>query len=219
MEKVSRRTAIALTAGIPAALAGAASVAASATELDLLIEAHKLANIRWLAAADAEEELDRKLKRPEIYVPLSIGGGQSVHAHHSLRQAQCDLHKDIADRYKRETCRALGMLERVSPELGKQATAALRKAQATDLKAMRRLIREEAERQEASGVAAVVREYREASDAEHEALNAVMSFRCASLDELSKKAAYISNTLSGCYLDGEQAELLLASMMVNGAVS
>ncbi|MGC4023902.1 MAG: hypothetical protein QM744_01230 [Mesorhizobium sp.] len=106
-------------------------------------------------------------------VPLSIGGGQSVHAHHSLWQAQCDLHKDIAGRYKGETNRALAMLERVSPDLAKQVTATLRKAQAADLRAMRRIIREEAEHQETSGVASVVREYHDASEAEHEALNAL----------------------------------------------
>lgn len=219
MEKVSRRKALVLTAGIPAGLAGSASFAASASELDFLIEAHKRADIRWLAAADAEEELDRSLKRPEIFVPLSIGGGQSLHAHSSLYQAQRDLQKEIAARYKVETTRALAMLERVSPELGKQAAAALRKAQATDLRTLRRIIREEADRQEASGVASVIREYHEASEAERETLDAVLAYRCTTIPDLSKKASYIRQTLQGCSLDEEQDELLLTSMLEEGVVS
>lgn len=218
MNKVSRRTAIAVAAAIPAALTGNIAEAAS-SELDALIEAHKQAFARWMAAIDAEEEIDSKLKRPEIYVALSIGGGQSVQAYHSLWQAQTDLHKEIAGRYKGETTRALSMLERVSPDLAKQATTTLRKALANDLRAMRRLIREEAERQEASGVAAVLRENRESSDAERDTLNAILAYHCTTMAELSKKAAYISTTLQGCSLDEEQDELLLASMMDEGAAS
>ncbi|MGC4024410.1 MAG: hypothetical protein QM744_04195 [Mesorhizobium sp.] len=56
-----------------------------------------------------------------------------------------------------------------------------------------------------------------ASNEEDETLNAILAYRCMTMSEIATKAAYIRTTLKGCYLAHEQAELLLTSMIDEGA--
>lgn len=220
MKKISRRSTFAIAgAAIPAMVAGSVVEAAPSSELDALIEAHKQAEARFLAAVELESEWEGKQETPEIHVALSIGGAQSVHVHHTLQKATADLRNSIATQYRVESQHTSATLQSVSPDLSDQVKAALRKAQANDLRKMRRAIREQQQRWEASGYAAFKREYEGSSDAERDTLNAVLAYRCTTMVEVAKKASYISKALQGCIFDHDQVELLLDSMLDEEAAS
>lgn len=213
MEKISRRSALAMTGA--AALGSTAAHAMTTSELDALIEAHQHAEARWIAALDAEGEWDDAMggMAPKVSVPLTIGGEQSVSVHYSLEKASTDLRDAIAKRYQTEAQRIPAALRSVSPDLSEQVIAALRKAQANDLRTLRRMIREESARWEASGYAAMTREYEAANDAEDEALHAILAYRCTSLSELAKKVRYVLKVNKDCQMDNVHVDVLLSSML------
>ena len=81
---------------------------------------------------------------------------------------------------------------------------------------MRRLIREEQQRREAIGYAACIREWEASNDAENDALEAVLAYRCTTSEELAAKAAYASEQLKHCMWQEWQTDALLSSMLPEG---
>ncbi|MER9859121.1 MULTISPECIES: hypothetical protein [unclassified Mesorhizobium] len=108
---------------------------------------------------------------------MSIGGGQSRSRRYSeLESIEADLRDDVKRRYA-EQQQNLTTLAKVAPDLGKQSTVALRKAEQADLRTLKRLIKEERARRSAVGLEQAINERNEASDAERYALNAVCAYR------------------------------------------
>jgi hypothetical protein len=212
---ISRRTALAVTAaGITAALAGTVD-AAPASPIHDLIEAHREAERVFEAAVDVLAEYEaRKEDRRELFVPLSIGGAQSAHAGMWLREAQESLREDIGRRYREAINGATRALEKVSPEQSRAAVAALRKAHAHDLRAMRRAIDDEWQRRQANGFAQAYEAYDASNDAERSALLAILGCACASLSEQAIKADYLTAYYerAGIQPEWEHMEALLSSM-------
>jgi hypothetical protein len=93
---------------------------------------------------------------------LSIGGGQSRTLRYGeLDQVEADLRDDIKRRYA-EQQQKLAALAKVAPDLGMQSTAALRKAEQTDLRTLKRLIKEERARRTAVGLEQAINERNDA---------------------------------------------------------
>lgn len=212
---INRRTALAVTtAGITAAFAGTVD-ASPASPIHDLIEAHRKAERVLEAAVDVLADYEtRKEDRRELFVPLSIGGAQSAHADMWLGDAQQTLREDIGRRYREAIHGATKALEKVSPEQSHAAVAALRKAHARDLRAMRRAIDEEWQRRQANGFAQAHEAYNANSDAEQDALLAVLGCACASLSEQAIKADYLTAYYerAGIQPEWEHMEALLSSM-------
>jgi len=130
---------------------------------------------------------------------LSIGGGQSRTLRYGeLDQVEADLRDDIKRRYA-EQQQKLAALAKVAPDLGMQSTAALRKAEQTDLRTLKRLIKEERARRTAVGLEQAINERNEASDAERYALNAVCAYRCTTMEEHRVKAEFLKDFATGKY--------------------
>ena len=216
MATLSRRTALALTgAGLAAALS---TTAATSSELDRLFEVHRRALQRFEAALDAENEFDQHdAERRELFVPLAIGHTVSLHASRYLRETVNGFRTFIGAQY-RDAFKAASVMERLSPDLGKQATERLRKAQAHDLRTMRRVIREEQQRREAIGYAACIREWYAACDAEKDALESVLAYRCTTFEQLSVKVAYDKKALDGCHWETWQTDAFIGSMLLDRRV-
>jgi hypothetical protein len=212
---INRRTALAVTtAGITAALSGT-SDAAPASPIHNLIEAHREAERVFEAAVDVLAEYENsKEDRRELFVPLSIGGAQSTHAGLWLGEAQQTLREDIGRRYREAVSGATKALEKINPKQARAAVAALRKAHAHDLRAMRRVIGEESQRRQANGFAQAHEAYNASSDAEQDALLAVLGCACASLSEQAIKADYLTAYYerAGIQPEWEHMEALLSSM-------
>lgn len=214
---ITRRNALALTgAGLTAALVVSTASAAS-SELETLIEAHRKAWDRFNAALDAENAFDRQdADRRDLSIRTSLGFDITVCADRDLSRTTSEFHHQIAGRYRGEMQRSMNMLKRAAPVIGMEANEALRKAQARDLRAMRQLIRDEHERREAIGYAACIREWQDACDAENDAMEALLLYRCRTPEELARKAAYAGEALKHCVWQEWQTDALLASMMTEG---
>jgi hypothetical protein len=219
MPKITRRaalaaTAVAITTGASGFPAKAAPVSA---ELLALIEAKHAAYARFIEAIDRATPLEdaHLSKTAELFIPLSIGGGHS----RSLRYSELDrIADDLRDEIKRRYCeqeQKLTALRKVAPDLAKQSTGALRKAEQFDLRTLKRLIKEERARRIAVGLEQAIEERNEASDAEREALNAVCAYRCATMEECRVKAAFLLEFATGKYgdLQPEDLEPLLRSFL------
>lgn len=222
--QISRRSvlagaAVAIGAASTAAPAKAAPVSA---ELLALFEDKHRQYARFEAAIDVATELEEAYqpKAAELYVPLSIGGGQSRSLGYSeLERVEADLCDDIKRRYA-EQQQKLAVLAKVSPDLGKQSTAALRKAEKADLRTLRRLVKEERARRSAVGLEQAIHERNEASDAERYALNAVCAYRCTSMEEHRAKAEFLKDFATGKYgdLQPEDIDALLWSFLPEEAL-
>lgn len=226
MPTLNRRTALAVTsAGLVSAItvlsspakAKPANAPSVSDELLALIEAKHAQYARFIAAIDRATELEDAYlpKTAELYVPLSIGGGQSRSLRFSeLKRVEADLRDDIKRRY-REQEQKLGSLGKIAPDLAKQSTAALRKAEQTDLRTLKRLVKEERARRLAAGLEQAIEERNEASDAERDALNAVCAFRCTTMEEHRVKAAFLLEFATGKYgdLQSEDIDALLWSFL------
>ncbi|MER9859117.1 MULTISPECIES: hypothetical protein [unclassified Mesorhizobium] len=186
-QHVDRRALLASSAIATAAIAvasqearaGDGSAPSVSPELKGLIEAKHAAYARFISAIDVATDLEEAYlpKTAELYVPLSIGGGQSRSLRYSeLESIEADLRDDIKRRYA-EQQQKLTTLAKVAPDLGKQSTVALRKAEQADLRTLKRLIKEERARRIAVGLEQAINERNEASDAERYALNAVCAYR------------------------------------------
>ena len=146
---------------------------------------------------------------------MSIGGGQSRTLRYGeLDQVEADLRDDIKRRYA-EQQQKLAALAKVAPDLGKQSTAALRKAEQTDLRTLKRLIKEERARRTAVGLEQAINERNDASDAERYALNAVCAYRCTTMEEHRVKAEFLKDFATGKYgdLQPEDVDALLWSFL------
>lgn len=199
------------------ASAGGTSAACVSRELEGLIEAKHAAYARFEEAIDRATLLeDEHLpKGKELFVPLSIGGGQSHSLHYStLERVEESLRDDIKRRYA-EQQQKLTALAKVAPDLGKQASAALRKGEQTDLRTLKRLIKEERARRSAVGLEQALEERDAASDAERSSINAVCSYRCASMEEHRIKAEFLMEFCTGKYgdLQAEDIDALLWSFL------
>ncbi|RUZ76928.1 hypothetical protein EN943_15580 [Mesorhizobium sp. M7A.F.Ca.US.006.01.1.1] len=207
----------AITVAGQEARAGDASAPGVSRELEGLIEAKHAAYARFIAAIDVATDLEDAYlpKTAELYVPLSIGGGQSRSLRYSeLESVGADLSDDIKRRYA-EQQQKLATLAKVAPDLGKQSTAALRKAEQADLRTLKRLIKEERARRSAVGLEQAINERNEASDAERYALNAVCSYRCTSMEEHRVRAEFLMEFATGKYgdLQTEDIDALLWSFL------
>lgn len=214
LPKMNRRNALAATgASVVAAFTAPPLHAEPADHPTLrhLIDAHREAYARFGAAIDRLDDA-RPRNRPEVYVPLTGGHGVSAHVSEDVQDTVTFLRQEIGRYYVRGRSAVAQALHRVSPDLATQATAALRKAEADDLRTMRRAIGEERARREASGYAAVVRERDEASKAEDAALDAILSYRCATVAEIAERANYLAHVFSASSANEDQVDLLLSSM-------
>ncbi|QKC86065.1 hypothetical protein EB232_07680 [Mesorhizobium sp. NZP2077] len=226
MPTLNRRTALAVTsAGLISAItvlstpakAVPAETAPVSTELLRLIEAKHAAYARFEEAIERATPLEEKYlpKTAELYVPLSIGGGQSHSLRYSeLERVEDDLRGDIKRRY-REQASKLVALHKVAPDLGKQSAAALRKAEQADLRTLKRLVTQERARRSAVGLEQAINERNEASDAERSALNAVCDYRCTTMEECRVKATFLLEFATGRYgdLQPEDVDALLWSFL------
>lgn len=125
-----------------------------------------------------------------------------------------DLRADIKRRYAEQTHK-LTALHKVAPDLAKQSTAALRKAEQFDLRALKRLIKEERARRTAVGLEQALEERDAASDAERSSINAVCAYRCTSMEEHRIKAEFLLEFCTGRYgdLQSEDIDALLWSFL------
>ncbi|MES0198573.1 hypothetical protein [Mesorhizobium sp. M0011] len=108
----------------------------------------------------------------------------------------------------------------MAPDLGKQSTVALRKAEQADLRTLKRLIKEERARRSAVGLEQAINERNEASDAERYALNAVCAYRCTTMEEHRTKAEFLKEFATGKYgdLQPEDVDALLWSFLPEEAL-
>ncbi|UVK55089.1 hypothetical protein DBIPINDM_001579 [Mesorhizobium sp. AR02] len=226
MPTLNRRTALAVTsAGFVSAItvlstpAKAVPVEATpvSTELLALIDAKHAAYARFEEAIERATPLEEEYlpKTAELYVPLSIGGGQSHSLRYSeLERVEDDLRDDIKRRY-REQAQKLIALHKVAPDLGKQSAAALRKAEQADLRTLKRIVKQERARRSAVGLEQAINERNEASDAERSALNAVCAYRCTTMEEHRVKAEFLKEFATGKYgdLQPEDVDALLWSFL------
>ncbi|UVK43262.1 hypothetical protein BPNPMPFG_005040 [Mesorhizobium sp. AR07] len=226
MPNLNRRTALAVTsAGIVSAItvlstpakAVSAEPAGVPAELLALIEAKHAAYTRFIVAIDRATPLEEEYlpKTAEMYVPLSIGGGQSRSLRYSeLERVEDDLRDEIKRRY-REQGQKLAALHKVAPDLAKQSTAALRKAEQSDLRTLKRLIEEERARRSAVGLEQALQERDAASDAERSSINAVCAYRCTIMEEHRIKAEFLLEFCTGKYgdLQSEDIDALLWSFL------
>ncbi|WP_164757791.1 hypothetical protein [Mesorhizobium sp. M7D.F.Ca.US.004.01.2.1] len=204
------------------ARAGDASAPSVSRELQGLIEAKHAAYARFISAIDVATDLEEAYlpKTAELYVPLSIGGGQSRSLRYSeLESVEANLSDDIKRRYA-EQQQKLAALAKVAPDLSKQSTAALRKAEQADLRTLKRLIKEERARRSAVGLEQAINERNEASDAERYALNAVCAYRCTTMEEHRVKAEFLKEFATGKYgdLQTEDIDALLWSFLPEEAL-
>ncbi|RWN47386.1 MAG: hypothetical protein EOS03_13660 [Mesorhizobium sp.] len=204
------------------ARAGDASASCVSRELKGLIEAKHAAYARFIAAIDVATDLEEAHlpKSAELFVPLSIGGGQSRSLRYSeLESIEADLSDDIKRRYA-EQQQKLAALAKVAPDLGKQSSAALRKAEQADLRTLKRLIKEERARRSAVGLEQAINERNESCDAERSAINAVCAYRCTSMEEHRIKAEFLKDFATGKYgdLQSEDVDALLWSFLPEEAL-
>ncbi|ADV12917.1 hypothetical protein Mesci_3800 [Mesorhizobium ciceri biovar biserrulae WSM1271] len=204
------------------ARAGDASTPSVSRELEGLIEAKHAAYARFIAAIDVATDLEEAHlpKTAELFVPLSIGGGQSRSLRYSeLESIEADLSDDIKRRYA-EQQQKLAALAKVAPDLGKQSSAALRKAEQADLRTLKKLIKEERARRSDVGLEQAINERNEASDAERYALNAVCTYRCTTMEEHRVRAKFLMEFATGKYgdLQTEDIDALLWSFLPEEAL-
>ncbi len=223
-QHVDRRALLTSSATAAAAIAvaseearGGTSASSVSRELEGLIDAKHAAYERFEAAIGRAGPLEEEHlpKGRELFVPLSIGGGQSRSLRYSeLEVVEADLRDDIKRRYA-EQRQKLVALSKVAPDLGRQSTAALRKAEQADLRTLKRLIKDERARRSAVGLEQAINERNEASDAERSALNAVCSYRCTSMEEHRVKAQFLKDFATGKYgdLQSEDIDALLWSFL------
>ncbi|MER8745861.1 hypothetical protein NKH54_22660 [Mesorhizobium sp. M1004] len=226
-QHVDRRALLSSSAVATAALAvaganqgaGAGGTQASGVspELQGLIEAKHAAYARFIAAIDVATELEDAYlpKTAELFIPLSIGGGQSRTLRYGdLDEVEADLRDEIKRRYA-EQQQKLAALAKVAPDLGKQSTTALRKAEQTDLRTLKRLIKEERARRSAVGLEQAINERNEACDAERYSLNAVCAYRCTTMEEHRVKSQFLMEFATGKYgdLQSEDIDALLWSFL------
>ncbi|TPL49295.1 hypothetical protein FJ937_17410 [Mesorhizobium sp. B2-4-4] len=229
-QHVDRRALLASSAIATAAMAvasqearaGGAPGPSMSRELEGLIEAKHAAYARFIAALDVAEELEDAYlpKTAELYVPLSIGGGQSRTLRYGdLEEVEADLRVEVKRRYA-EQRQKLVALAKVAPDLGKQSTAALRKAEQADLRTLKRLIKDERARRSAVGLEQAINERNEASDAERYALNAVCAYRCTTMEEHRVKAEFLLEFATGKFgdLQPEDVDALLWSFLPEEAL-
>lgn len=222
-QHVDRRALLTSSAIATAAIASASQEARAggdpgvSRELEGLIAAKHAAYARFIAAIDLVTDLESAhlSKSAELFVPLSIGGGQSRTLRYGdLDDVEADLREEIKRRYAEQRPK-LAALAKVAPDLGDQATAVLRKAEQTDLRTLKRLIKEERARRSAVGLEQAIKERDEASDAERYALNAVCAYRCANMEEHRVKAEFLKDFATGKYgdLQPEDVDALLWSFL------
>ncbi|MCA0000985.1 MULTISPECIES: hypothetical protein [unclassified Mesorhizobium] len=224
MPNLNRRTALAATAALIVTAAGSAPAQASpvSAELLALIANKHTQYARFIAAIDLTTELEDAYlpKTAELYVPLSIGGGQSRTLRYGdLEEVEADLRVEIQRRYA-EQRQKLVALAKVAPDLGKQSVAALRKAEQADLRTLKRLIKGERARRSAVGLEQAINERNEASDAERYALNAVCAYRCTTMEEHRVKAEFLLEFATGKFgdLQPEDVDALLWSFLPEEAL-
>jgi len=214
-QHVDRRALLTSSAIATAAIASASQEARAggdlgvSRELEGLIAAKHAAYARFITAIDLATDLEGAYlpKNAELFVPLSIGGGQSRTLRYGdLDDVEADLREEIRRRYAEQRPK-LAALAKVAPDLGYQATAALRKAEQTDLRTLKRLIKEERARRSAVGLEQAIKERDDASDAERYALNAVCAYRCVNMEEHRVKAEFLKDFATGKYGDLQPEDL------------
>ena len=185
----SRRSIIAAGAAAIGATAVAAPVAAmaGASDVDALIDAHRLALAEFekvspeLDAAQSAWEAERV---EGFDIPSFLGGGYSSRNGHN----ECRRH--IAAGYENKR-RGLVLIELIAPDLAAQTREVLDKKEAENLELVDKLFAEEEERRQAFGLAAVEERYDAASSAETDAAVALCSYRCKTADEEKRRALYL----------------------------
>jgi len=115
----------------------------------------------------------------------------------------------------RSLCRSVGIIQWMEPEIYEQFEAALAAVEAVNLKHLARLAEEEKARQDAFGLTSIKERHEAALTAEKDAREAILAYRCTTLNEAKTKAAAILQT----HLEeqiGDEAIIILQSF-VDGA--
>lgn len=131
-----------------------------------------------------------------------------------MERVEVNLSDEIKRRYA-EQHQKLAALAKLALDLGRQSAAALRKAEQTDLRALKRLVKEERARRSAVGLEQAINEGNDASDAERSALNAVCAYWCTTMEEHRVKAEFLKDFATGKYgdLQSEDVDALLWSFL------
>jgi hypothetical protein len=193
---VSRRAMLPIAAGALASAAVIPAVAAQSSELASLIEAHRLA-LRtfeeWCGKEESTKDAYRKAERErgEIIVPCSLGSG------FSLSLGEESIRSNIAREYTRQRIN-LGVLALIDSRTAGKLAKKLNAQEAADLAAVDRAMAEEAARQEAFGLTAVMREYQRWNEAEEAAVLALCAYVPRTPQEARAKAEYLGTVYANC---------------------
>lgn len=182
----------AMIAGLAAAapFAGLPTIVAPA-ELDGLIAAHRAAVAAFHEAIDdlaRAEGLAAQDKSLRLAPDLLNGGGFDMD-----KFSRDDCLAVLAKEYKTHRLMLAG-LARVAPALADEAKAALIAKEAENAEAIDAAFREEEARLEACGLAGARRRWWGTETAERAAALALCSYRCRTLDEATRRAAYLLST-------------------------
>jgi hypothetical protein len=155
-----------------------------------VIEAHRAAFDAFNDVCGRQDEMSTAYGKAhsgkEIIVPCLLGGG------YDLSLGEDDIRKQIARRYERQR-ENLKELARVDSKAADKLLAKLADKEAENLALVNLSLREEEERQEAFGYAAVLREYEALNDAEEAGLTAVCAYVPRTREEGRTKAAYLKH--------------------------
>lgn len=201
MPQINRRAAMLGAGATMAALAASTRPApAVASPLVDLIENHKRAHAAYDAALCVEGDLDQAYSdafpEKEKVVPLTIGGGVSLYVDSDYQHVD-DCRSAIAKAYKAKEAALPSLVGSLGIASADDVTRRLRKAQADDLRAMRRIIAEDTAQREAFGLLPAVRARDAASDAETEAAAALLAHPCLTVEEIRLRAEYITSDPMG----------------------
>ena len=170
------------------------AIVTGAPRLEILIEAHQLAAAVYEAAMEAEDQVETAYNAGtsyEVVLPLSIGEGRSLYLRKdNLDKAFDDCRGRIIQAYDGHVKKLAG-LQRVAPDLAKKASAKLKTSQAADIRFLKKLVANERARRDTCGLTKVMNDRAIARNAECNALAAICSYRCATIEQCQAKAAYL----------------------------
>jgi hypothetical protein len=227
MPTVNRRAAMVGAGATMAALAASTRLApAAASPLLDLIESHKRAHAAYILSLDTQEEVEFAYRdafpAKELLVPLSIGGGVSLHLGSERHVDDCRA--AIARAYKAKEASLPSVVGSLGIASADEVTRRLRKAQGADLRTMRRMVAEDMAQREAFGLLSADRAVKAASEAEDDAEAALLAYPCLTREEIRMRAGYVTSPGSGSLIydgltsgtDFLVSALLFASMEEGG---
>jgi len=214
---MNRRDIILAASAAPALAIAATPAAALASRpcpsdaLQAVLDRHTVTADAFDVAIRHANEIRRAYEAAQgdtVIVPCFLGGGMGM----SNGREACRAH--VSEVYGNQRHR-LPQIMRLDPDLGERLRETLDRREVENLELVDRMFAEEEARREAFGLAEAERRESEADAAEQEAAMAVLSYRCRTLGEVVRRAAYLQTgpLFSTCLLTEEQAEALLDSMV------